>query len=155
MRSLLLLACALAGLSSADGRDDAAKLAGEWEGSTDMVSTGACGIVLGGHDVRLMVTVDADGVLRGRLDPAPTDLPPEASFWRGRLTGDLVEFVEPERAICNGQPPRAYTIKQTGALEKGAGLTMRLSGDDAPCPDLGCTFRRTYVLTWKRPLPQP
>jgi len=76
--------------------------------------------------------------------------------WTGRLIGDRTEFELPVTGYCGGTAtPNNYTIKLEGPLSitsKGQ-RQLRLTGDVRPCPSMGCTFRHTLTLTWKRAKP--
>jgi hypothetical protein len=176
MRALLLLPCLLSTLALSSARltpEDAAALAGVWVGTETIETTGRCQIDRRGPDgVTVRISVDGDGRLHARLTQAmsstwpgadgsgPVPLPPVARNdqpeWTGRLTDNRLEFDLPLTGRCSGtQTPNNYVMKLEGPLSltnKGQ-RQMRLTGDDRPCPAMGCTFRRTLTLTWKRKLP--
>ena len=176
MRAFLLLLCLLSTLALSSARltaEDAAALAGVWEGTEAIEPTGGCQIVERGlSGVKVQVSVDGDGRLHARRSQAtnrmwpgadgraPVPPPPvvrsDEPGWTGRLVGNRAEFELPQTGYCSGtQTPNNYTMKLEGPLSmtnKGQ-RQMRLTGDDRPCPSMGCTFRRTLSLTWKRALP--
>lgn len=176
MRAFLLLPCLLSTLALTSARltpEDAAALAGVWEGTEAIEPTGGCQIATRGlSGVKVHISVDGDGRLRARRTQAtnrmwpgadgsaPFPAPPvargEQPEWTGHLIGNSAAFEVPQTGHCSGtQVPNNYTMKLEGPLSltnKGQ-RQMRLTGDDRPCPSMGCTFRRTLSLTWKRALP--
>jgi hypothetical protein len=177
MRAVLLVPCLFATLALSAARqtpEDVAALAGVWEGTEVIEPTGGCqmDMPLRGR-VKVRVSVDGDGRLHAQRvestsgvrlgsgeSGGPVVLPPVARSdepeWTGRRIGDRVEFELPQTGHCHGTlNPNNYTMKLEGPLSitKKGERQMRMTGDDRPCPSMGCTFRRTFALTWKRALP--
>jgi hypothetical protein len=178
MRAFLLFPCLLSTLAlSSPGQkpEHAAALAGVWEGTQAIESTGRCGLdTRVPARVKVEISVDGDGRLHARLrftqvantmwpgteSSAPMPVPPvvrrDQPEWIGLVRDNRVEFELPQTGHCQGtQTPNNYVVKLEGPLsltDKGL-RQMRLTGDDRPCPTVGCTFRRSISLTRKRALP--
>jgi len=176
MRALLLLPCLLSTLarfSPSQKPEDAAALAGVWEGTEAIESTGNCQIdTRGPAATKVLISVDGDGRLHARRtqptslmwpgadgsapSPAPPIVRSDEPEWTGRLIGDRMEFELPQMGYCRGTAnPNNYTMKLEGPLSttKKGQRQLRLTGEDRPCPSMGCTFHRTLTLTWKRARP--
>jgi hypothetical protein len=133
-----------------------ASLSGVWEGIQRTDQAGDC-MLAGSPAQRLQIAilVEIDGSLRVERAGSTRDLD-----WTGGIGDGRVVFEVPSQARCGkvdgGSSIGPRTVRYTGAFPilKDGKRRLTLRGLEAPCPELGCRFDRTMILTWKRPLPE-
>ncbi len=136
-------------------------LAGEWKVVTTRAQVGLCEIgTIDGLDkrsgrvlrqvgrARLEPSDDGSWTIR-RLRPDGTDFEEPARRWTAELFPDgSVVSSEPSQAVCSDDPPRQYELLLRGKLKRRKrGVRIELRGIAATCPEMGCTFKVTYVFT--------
>jgi hypothetical protein len=130
-------------------------LVGVWEGIQRTDQAGDC-MLAGSGTQRLQVAilVETDGSLRVERAGSARDLD-----WTGGIGDGRVVFEVPSQARCGtaggGSSIGPRTVRYSGAFPmlKDGKRRLTLRGLEAPCPELGCRFDRTMILTWKAPLP--
>ena len=150
----LLLALLIAGQDAATPQTPSA-LTGVWEGLQRTDQAGDC-MLAGPNTERLQIAilVETDGSLRVEQAGATRDFD-----WTGSIGDGRVVFEVPSRARCpnaiGGSSIGPRTVRYTGAFPtlKDGKRKLTLRGMEAPCPEFGCRFDRTILLTWKGPLP--
>jgi len=130
-------------------------LSGVWEGIQRTDQAGDC-MMAGNNSQRLQIAifVETDGSLRAERAGSSRQFD-----WTGGIGDGKVVFEVPSQARCgnaaggNSTGPR--TARYSGAFPtlKGGKRRLTLRGMEAPCPELGCRFDRTMILTWNGPLP--
>jgi hypothetical protein len=109
----------------------------------------------GTQRLQVAILVETDGSLRVERAGAKRDLD-----WTGGIGDGRVVFEVPSPARCDHADGRGSTgprtVRYTGAFPmlKDGKRRLTLRGLEAPCPELGCRFDRTMMLTWKAPLPE-
>jgi hypothetical protein len=154
---VLLLASQAAGQPAAPAAlpQTPASLSGVWEGIQRMDQAGDC-MLAGPATQRLQVAmlVETDGSLRVEQAGSTRDFD-----WTGGIGDGRVVFEVPSQARCGradgGSSIGPRTVRYTGAFPslKDGKRRLTLRGLEAPCPEYGCRFGGTMILTWKGPLP--
>jgi len=128
-------------------------LSGKWTGFTDVLQRGKCGLRGGNIPARLhmgtdsVLTAQGDGTLVASFAFAPSFVANHAVDASGRIDATLaVTLEQPFSAVCNGAE-RSYSIQYVGAVTTKKGrYELELQGEDVPCPDSGCAFKRIVRL---------
>jgi hypothetical protein len=121
-----------------------ASLSGLWTGVSKTVQMGSCRFVGGDERVTLALVVKADGSFSGVLTRESTGSVP----WNGMIRpGGALEAITKSQANCNGRQ-RNYDITLSGKVtEEEATRRLVVDGEDAMCPEMGCSFGREFILT--------
>jgi hypothetical protein len=128
-------------------------LSGKWTGFTDVLQRGKCGLRGGNIPARMhigtdsMLTAQTDGTLVASFAFAPSFVANHAVDASGRIDAMLAVTLEQSfTAVCNGAE-RSYTIHYSGTVTTKKGrYELELQGEDVPCPDSGCAFKRIVRL---------
>ena len=130
-------------------------LTGVWEGIQRTDQAGDCRLA-GPNAQRLQIAihVETDGSLRVERADSTREFD-----WTGGIGDGRVVFEVPSQARCGnaagGSSTGPRTVRYSGAFPmlKDGKRRLTLRGMEAPCPEHGCRFDRTMILTWNRPLP--
>jgi hypothetical protein len=125
-------------------------LVGIWEGIQRFEQVGDCALAATANRVQIAISVRPDGSLRGQPAGSTNELD-----WTGHIGDGKVVFEAPNAAKCN-QASGLRLSRYRGDFPsiKGGHRRLTLRGTDEPCPEYGCRFDKTIILTWKRPLPE-
>jgi hypothetical protein len=150
----LLLAMLMAGQADVLPQTPSS-LSGVWEGVQRTDQAGDCMLAGSGTQrLQIAILVETDGSLRVERPGVSRDLD-----WTGGIGDGKVVFEVPNQARCDsaagGSSTGPRTARYSGAFPtlKDGKRRLTLRGMEAPCPELGCRFDRTMILTWKGPLP--
>ena len=149
MSSFTALLALLMAAQAGDLPQTPSSLAGTWEGIQTLAQAGDCTLA-GASQRRLQIAVrvETDGSLRVEQAGAARQFD-----WTGSIGDGRVVFEVPSEARCNSQSgPR--TARYSGAFPtlKDGKRRLTLRGMEEPCPEHGCRFDRTMLLTWQGPL---
>ena len=132
-------------------------LVGIWEGIQRYEQVGDCALA-GTLASRLKIAVTRRS---RRLAARPAGRRVDANFdWTGRIGDGKVVFEAPKQGAVRHQPaavqPATGLSRYAGdfPILKGGHRRLTLRGTDEPCPEYGCRFDKTMILTWKGPLPE-
>jgi hypothetical protein len=130
-------------------------LSGVWEGIQRMDQAGDCALAgSGSQRLKIAILVETDGSLRVERAGSSRDFD-----WTGRIGDGKVVFEVPNQARCDsaagGSSTGPRTARYSGAFPilKDGKRRLTLRGMEAPCPELGCRFDGTMILTWNGALP--
>jgi hypothetical protein len=131
-------------------------LSGQWKGSYSILQRGRCTVgrfARSDHPIEVSIAATAEGSIHARVvsDRKSTGSSPATAEWSGSVGADdsTITFLVPGRATCE-DTPREYQIAVSGTVRAKKGvLQLQLEGDDQPCPNMGCTFKRVYKLSQK------
>jgi hypothetical protein len=154
MRSFLLAPCLLVAALQPAGETPASALYGVWDGTLTTTQVGRCsinGVAERTEEVRVVIrSGDGDKPQAGlTLLPAVMDIDDNLKVG---LKRDRVRLEQSKMAGCGGAAARKYSVKWDGPWPTAVDgtRTLRLAGEDAPCPEGGCRFKQTLTVAWKR-----
>ncbi len=155
MRSFLLAPCLLVAALQPAGQTPASALYGVWDGTLTITQAGRCstnGLAGRSEEVRVVIRPgDDDGKPQAGFTLLPAVMDIDDNLKVG-LKRDRVRLELSKTAVCGAAPPRKYSVKWDGPWPTAVDgkRTLRLAGEDAPCPEGGCRFRQTLTVEWKR-----
>lgn len=162
-RSLVALWCLTAAIpcnAAPEPPIEARDLAGVWKVFTSRGQVGLCKAATVDPVGRTRVGRVTTRSGKARIEPAEDgswrikrlrlDGSPESPVRRWtaevRADGSVVSSLR-SQAVCGSDPPRHYELELRGKITEKKRLRIELRGTDVVCPDMGCSFKVTHVLT--------
>ena len=146
------LGCTSSGVTSTEpltlGSAGLAELSGDWSGTLEFRQTGQCTMGKSAkrrYPIHLSLIVDSDGVVTVQEYKSKKEFGP--IHWSGALSQTLHLTALRVTPVTCSDGKSEKSARLDGQVARGArGPILEASGDEATCPNMGCTFALTYQL---------